>query len=679
MTRRIIYILLGAVILFLLILGLWFWFFGGKSTPPTGTGQLGRSPDKTTNGGGNGSGGNGQTPIGTTNGNNGNNGNTVGTGGTITDNGGVNNQVPIDNGSGNPVGDTTSDTTFYTDTGTSYTYTPPPDVIWNDGTTTGGGVGAANGGNVVFDPSLIRPVNKNRVTGNPFISVVPTADGQGTVRLDYSGYLVAIGGCIAQYELNRIQVAPVAALNSAVDTVISVIFGFLGGGGGLVTDLGTEQNTATETVGQCLVRTLGKLAVQNITDSLVNWINSGFDGKPAFVQDFNKFFSDVGDQAAGTFLQSSDFAFLCSPFSLQVRIAIVQSYARRHNAPSCTLTDVIKNIDSFTSGSFAQGGWKGLLSFNTESANNPFTSFMALSVRMDAKIANAQANAAATIAPGGFKSVMKCPKTPPKDTAVGQNLVGVSQADTSHCEVVTPGQAVLSQFNATTQANLDSLGVGDSIDQILSALKNALITKIFKTDDGLLGAGNTDTADTSDQPKVDPVAQAQATALMKTLRTGVNSAQSYGTVEQRIISDIQDSQSTLNDLRNCWINATTSATLTSTQTDQATAGVSAAVTKISQLQQLVAKRNANIQQANRSIARLQQLQTDLLLATVAADVTRVQNTYNAVVAAGKITIYDKTDITTAQQDRATVQGQLTTIDSQTTTGLAQCNALTSQQ
>jgi hypothetical protein len=500
-----------------------------------------------------------------------------------------------------------------------------------------------------------------------------------------SSLAVLMGGCIAEYAAKQLIVKPLVTLEEAgtdilggiisgipiIGDILGGLFGGATGSGDPVTDQRTHVKVTTDTVSQCLVRTLGRLAVQNITDSLVNWINSGFDGKPAFVQDFDQFFADTADQAAGQFIQGSDFAFLCSPFKLQVRIAIAQSYARRSNAPSCTLTGVVKNIDQFANGDFGQGGWQGLISFTTEPSNNPFGAYMALSARLDATINNQQINKERELAQGnGFLSVRKCdPATP---LAPGQIDIR-PQAQQGNCRIVTPGYAVVSSFNATTQATLDSLQMGDSINQILAALQNALITKMISGADGLLGAGNTDQP--SDQPSVDPAAQAQATALMKTLRTSTGFAQVYGTIKTRIISDIQTTQVNLNDLRNCWINATSSPTITAEQSAQAVTEVAGAVTRIQQLQLQVNKNNNAIRTANMSITRLQQLQTELLIASVAADVKAVQSKYDAVIAAGNLHMFTAADITTAQQDRATTQSQMDTINAQATASLTQCNAI----
>jgi hypothetical protein len=84
----------------------------------------------------------------------------------------------------------------------------------------------------------------------------------------------------------------------------------------------------------CLVKSIAQAAVDQITRSVVNWINSGFNGQPSFVQNFNQYFANVADQAAGEFIKGSALSFLCSPFASQIKIAIAQSYANRNTAPA---------------------------------------------------------------------------------------------------------------------------------------------------------------------------------------------------------------------------------------------------------------------------------------------------------------------------------------------------------
>src|SRR6185437_15716860 len=148
----------------------------------------------------------------------------------------------------------------------------------------------------------------------------------------------------------------------------------------LATNAGVGAQVANQTVKNqisfagCITNVLAKAALQQITASVVNWINSGFNGQPSFITNYQQFFTNVADLAAGQFIQGAGLSFLCSPFKLQIKIAIAQSYANR-GSQSCSLTSVIRNIDSFMSGNFSQGGWPGLISLTSIPTNNPYGAY----------------------------------------------------------------------------------------------------------------------------------------------------------------------------------------------------------------------------------------------------------------------------------------------------------------
>ena len=76
-----------------------------------------------------------------------------------------------------------------------------------------------------------------------------------------------------------------------------------------------------------------KLIVQKLTAETVNWINSGFQGNPAFVTDPGQFFLDVGMMSYRESYQTNGFTnSLCSPFKIQVRLALVKNYSFRNIA-----------------------------------------------------------------------------------------------------------------------------------------------------------------------------------------------------------------------------------------------------------------------------------------------------------------------------------------------------------
>jgi hypothetical protein len=144
---------------------------------------------------------------------------------------------------------------------------------------------------------------------------------------------------------------------------------------------------------------------------------------------------------------------------------------------------------------------------------------------------------------------------------------------------------------------------------------------------------------------------------------------------QGSINDAQVTRGSLVDLANCWTAATSTPGLTAAQIDAANAGAKAATDKVYELQTSIDAYNANIERANTSITTLQMLQTNLLTATVASDVSAVQGNFNSIKASGTPHIYTSADVVTAQQDRTTAQSNLANINTDTSAKLQQCNAL----
>jgi hypothetical protein len=87
---------------------------------------------------------------------------------------------------------------------------------------------------------------------------------------------------------------------------------------------------------------VAKQILHQMTISVVNWINSGFQGNPAFLNNPAGFFEDAADQITGNFL-TGPLQGLCSPFSLDIRLAIAtQQINGSQSRYSCTLSRVIQ-------------------------------------------------------------------------------------------------------------------------------------------------------------------------------------------------------------------------------------------------------------------------------------------------------------------------------------------------
>lgn len=111
---------------------------------------------------------------------------------------------------------------------------------------------------------------------------------------------------------------------------------------------------------------IAKRIVSSMVQSLINWINSGFQGSPMFLSDLKGFLLQVADEAIGEYISELGEigSFICSPFRLDVQISVALQYQQARSnggngqpAPTCTLSGIIDNIEGFISGTFSEGGW----------------------------------------------------------------------------------------------------------------------------------------------------------------------------------------------------------------------------------------------------------------------------------------------------------------------------------
>jgi len=170
---------------------------------------------------------------------------------------------------------------------------------------------------------------------------------------------------------------------------------------------------------------MAHVVLHSLTTSVVNWINSGFNGSPSFLSNPQAFFADAADQATGVFLSNSGpLKALCSPFSIDIRLSLALGQTSNYNQRyQCTLSKVfaaqtatvqriqngslvnvsvkqspggatlsdvrngsilnnanqlsvngasVGTIQGFLSGDFSQGGWKAFTTMVTEPQNNPY-------------------------------------------------------------------------------------------------------------------------------------------------------------------------------------------------------------------------------------------------------------------------------------------------------------------
>lgn len=192
-----------------------------------------------------------------------------------------------------------------------------------------------------------------------------------------------------------------------------------------------------------LAWTVAKIMLQQVTASVVNWINSGFEGSPAFLTNPGAFFADTADQITGAFIASNGtLSRLCSPFSIDIRLGLaLSSTGQLGSRYTCTLSTVIQNlknssvnvngqvtyngsavagggvsasgygasVDGFVNGDFNQGGWPAFIAMTTEPQNNIYGAFLQAKSDLDYQIATKQNNIRLDLQMGrGFMSWQQC-------------------------------------------------------------------------------------------------------------------------------------------------------------------------------------------------------------------------------------------------------------------------------
>lgn len=213
---------------------------------------------------------------------------------------------------------------------------------------------------------------------------------------------------------------------------------------------------------------IAKQIIAHMTQSIVNWINSGFEGGPAFVTDPEGFFTDVADQVTGQFIDRLGLGFLCGSFDVTLQAALrlhvnygggPESALKRYR---CTASAVADNISS--------GNIVSLNAFfdvAVTTSNNPYGAYRALENDLESQIAAQHEQNAMVLDWGnGFLSKKECD-------------------DAGNCAITTPGTLVEDQLVNVFGSGLRQLELADEINEVVNALASQLMNTMINK--GLAG------------------------------------------------------------------------------------------------------------------------------------------------------------------------------------------------
>src|SRR3989338_4139180 len=137
---------------------------------------------------------------------------------------------------------------------------------------------------------------------------------------------------------------PGSYILQAFDTIINTI----GNGLDAVTSYASMSLAQKEIIWDGVASGLFEIARKALVQSIIDWIRTGFQGSPAFVQNLKGYFEGIGDEIAAEFITGVGLDALCSPFALDIRAALILQFEKdRKNGEGvnkCTFKDLSKNI-----------------------------------------------------------------------------------------------------------------------------------------------------------------------------------------------------------------------------------------------------------------------------------------------------------------------------------------------
>lgn len=229
-----------------------------------------------------------------------------------------------------------------------------------------------------------------------------------------------------------------------------------------------------------------KIIISNITGSIVTWINSGFQGNPAFISNPEGYFTDVADQIAGNFIGGTELGFMCEPFSLDIRAALALNYSTTFTQRNyCRLSDVIKNTENFTKftdGDFSRGGWNSWFQISQNPSNNPYGAQYAAQTEIAIRTARGQSIELYKANWGdGFLSYRECVVESSEPGHEGECL--------KYGDIQTPGSIINSQLSTALGTGYRQLELADEINEIVGVLVGQLIQTVFTEGLSSFGSG----------------------------------------------------------------------------------------------------------------------------------------------------------------------------------------------
>ncbi|MFA6458861.1 MAG: hypothetical protein WCV79_00465 [Candidatus Paceibacterota bacterium] len=462
-----------------------------------------------------------------------------------------------------------------------------------------------------------------------------------------------------------------------------------------------------------LAWSVAKIMLQQVTASVVNWINSGFEGSPAFLTNPGAFFADTADQITGAFIANTGvLSRLCSPFSIDIRLGLALSGGgsdyRRYE---CTLSTVINNakkstvnvngnvtvngssvinenvsasgdgasIDGFMNGDFNQGGWPAFMAMTTQPQNNIYGAYLQAKSDLDYQIATKQNNIRLDLQMGrGFMSWQKCTdvnideaamfSNNSKDAGLTQKVGKDGKVKYQDCQTQTPGSVIAGSIDKSLGIPQDTLNIAGSLDQIVGALFSQLVSKVLSG--GLHASSNYSSQGSATAGVATQLLQQQTgdqlsdsrNRLQSSLTSYSGTALQYSDLRQKAVDSLNTAKLTYQTAIACFQGKLPTGSI-STGTQDADymflqSQISNANAAIAKVDIAIAQYTAKVAEAYSRTERIRDLQKQIANAMTTDEINKASSDYNTAIQSGLGgELISETDIANATTDLEAAKSQ----------------------
>ena len=259
-----------------------------------------------------------------------------------------------------------------------------------------------------------------------------------------------------------------------------------------------------------------KTVVQSMTQSIVRWINSGFEGSPAFASDLERNLDNLADTVAEDFIRGLDAVAVSNtglsiraPFQDQIRAALRNEFYRTTSSHGFDARNPYKDchadrgftvyswmceqqpqnnvygrymlardelwatVNSSTQERLRELDWgKGFYSWRGNCGKNGKP---AMQTKRDAEQAYRDAQEAEREG-----SMEEARELYAESKALNQELTSLSGRDSSvGCSIKTPGAVIEETLGMSVNSPLRQLELADSINEIVGALMSQMVNQVL--------------------------------------------------------------------------------------------------------------------------------------------------------------------------------------------------------